>query len=328
MYTIKKNIFLILAGLGQIAFSQQEHATIPRDTTYTVKIVHDKIRNEFPFASPAKSNLPKGVIAHKNLVYLRLKDTPFGDRELKLDLFQPEKKGKYPALIMIHGGGWRAGNKSLQEPMAQQIAAKGYVTVAVEYQLSLEASYPTAIHNIKAAIRWIRANAEKYNIDANRIAISGCSAGGHLAVLTGMTNNMERFEGNTGNMEYSSSVQAVIDVDGVVDFMAPASLNLKRGPNSPDVEWLGGTFIEKPEIWKEASPIFWVNEKSTPVLFINSGFPRFHAGQDEMIGILKEKDIYYERYVVDVKVHPFWLFHPWFETTVNYMASFLDKVFK
>lgn len=109
---------------------------------------------------------------------------------------------------------------------------------------------------------------------------------------------------------FSSSVQAVVDIDGVLNFMAPRSLNKERSPDSPDVQWLGGTFYEKPEIWKEASPIYWVNEKSPPVLFLNSGFPRFHAGQDEMIGMLMEYGIYHEQYKIDVKVHPFWLFHP------------------
>ena len=83
-------------------------------------------------------------------------ETPYGKRDLHADLFRPEKAGKYPALILIHGGGWRAGDKSMEVPMAQMIASKGFVAVAVEYQLSLEAKYPAAVHNIKAAIRWVR----------------------------------------------------------------------------------------------------------------------------------------------------------------------------
>jgi pectinesterase len=267
-------------------------------------------------------------MSERDVVYTTLKNTPFGNRDLRLDLFRPAKPGKYPALIMIHGGGWRSGNKSMQVPLAQRIAAKGFVTIAVEYQLSLEARYPSAVHNIKAAIRWVRANADKYGIDTSRIVISGCSAGGQLASLIGMTNGIERFEGEEGNNNYSSSVKAVIDIDGVLDFMAPSSLNLQRKPDSPDIAWLGGSFYEKPEIWKEASAIFWVNKNSVPVLFINSGFSRFHSGQDEMIGIMKEFRIYSEVHLIDVKVHPFWLFHPWFDTTVDYMVDFMNYVLK
>ena len=123
-------------------------------------------------------------------------------------------------------------------------------------------------------------------------------------------------------------MKAVIDIDGLLDFLAPASLDKVRKSNSADVSWLGGTFEEKPEVWKDASAIFRVNKYSPPVLFLNSGFSRFHAGQDEMCGIMNELGIYYEIHRFDVKVHPFWLFHPWFEPTADYMAGFLDKVFK
>lgn len=317
---------LFIASFSVLAQNQVTFPSIPRDTTYSIARVHRQIRKDYPYAIPVKDSLPKGVVAERNLVYATLPVTSFGKRDLHLDLFHPEKPGKYPAVIMVHGGGWRAGDKAMEVPMAQMIASRGYVTVAVEYQLSLEAKYPTAVHNIKAAIRWMRANAEKYNIDTDRIVISGTSAGGQLAALVGMTTRIEKFEGTLGNNEFSSSVQAVIDIDGVVDFMAPSSLNLKRNSDSPDIAWLGGSFYEKPEIWKEASSIFWANQKSVPVLFLNSGFSRFHAGQDELIGMMNEWGIYTEVHKFDVKVHPFWLFHPWVDQSVEYMVYFLNKV--
>jgi acetyl esterase/lipase len=323
-------LLLLTFTLNQLINGQNYSSKqpIPRDTTYSVSRVFNQIRKDFPYAVPVKDSLPANVLSERNLVYSTLLNTPFGKRDLHLDLFRPEKSGKYPALIMIHGGGWRSGDKSMQVPMAQRIAARGFVTVAVEYQLSLEARYPAAVHNIKAAIRWLRANADKYDIDTSRIAISGCSAGGQLAALVGMTNGVEKFEGDMGNNSFSSSVNAVIDIDGVLDFLAPTSLNLQRKPDSPDILWLGGSFYEKPEIWKEASAIFWVNKNSVPVLFLNSGFPRFHSGQDEMIGIMKEHRIYSEVHLTDVKVHPFWLFHPWADATVNYMVDFMNFALK
>jgi acetyl esterase/lipase len=310
---------------GSVWAQKVSYPEIPHDTTYSVPIVYRQIHKDFPYAVPAHDSLPKGVKAYRDLIYTSFPETPFGPRDLHVDLFSPEKPGKYPALIMVHGGGWRSGNKSMQIPKAQMIAERGFVTVAVEYQLSLEAKYPAAVYNIKAAIRWMRANADKYNIDPNRIAISGCSAGGQLAALVGMTNNVEKFEGDQGNKEFSSAVQAVIDVDGVLDFMAPSSLNLVRKPNSPDIEWLGGSFTEKPETWKEASAIFWANEKSVPILFLNSGFSRFHSGQDELIGMMNEWGIYTEVHKFDVKVHPFWLFHPWVDKTVDYITTFMNN---
>ncbi|MCW0481321.1 alpha/beta hydrolase [Gaoshiqia sediminis] len=329
----KKNhafvIFLVsvLTGFGLSAQAQFiKGTTVPADTTFNVPRVYRQIKNNYPQAVPAKDSIPAGVIADRDLVYAHLPETSFGPRDLHVDLFRPEKAGKYPALILVHGGGWRAGDKSLQVPMAQMIAQKGFVAVAVEYQLSLEAKYPAAVHNIKAAIRWLRANADEFNIDPDFIAISGCSAGGQLAALVGMTNGVNQFEGSMGNNGQSSAVQAVIDIDGVLDFMAPLSLNLDRRPDSPDVQWLEGDFYTRPDRWKEASPIFWLNENSVPVLFLNSGFPRFTAGQYEMISMMERWGIYHELHKFDVQIHPFWLFHPWVDETVTYMVEFMRKV--
>lgn len=309
------------------SYSNAQKTEIPKDTSYKVASEYKKYLKYFPYIKPAKDSLPSYVSENRNIIYTTLKNTPFGDRNLHLDVFSPKKTGKYPAIILVHGGGWRSGHKSLQIPLAQKLAARGYITVCVEYQLSMEAKYPAAVFNIKSAVRWMRANADKYGIDVNKIAISGSSAGGQLAMLVGLTNGVEAKEGNHGNMGVSSDIQAIIDIDGVVNFMAPTSLNLNRKPNSPDIEWLGGSFIEKPEIWKDASSIYWANEKSPPILFLNSGFPRFHAGQDELIGMMADWGIYTEVHKFKEEIHTFWLFHPWINQTVNYMDNFLIKVF-
>jgi acetyl esterase/lipase len=302
---------------------------IPKDTTYNVNRVFRQIHKDFPMAVPAIDSMRPGTVAYRDLVYATLEQTKFGKRELRLDVFRPAGKEKRPAIIMIHGGGWRSGTRSMQVPMAQMLAAKGYVTIPVEYQLSLEASYPAAVHNIKAAIRWAKANAGKYGIDTTKIAVSGCSAGGHLAALTGLTNDIPFFEGNQGVSGTSSRVHAIIDIDGVIDFLAPASLNLKRQPDSPDIEWLGGSYEQKPLIWKDASPIFWAGEKTAvPMLFLNSGYSRFHAGQDELTGMMKEWKIYTEVHLFDIQMHPFWLFHPWVDQVTDHVDVFLKKVFR
>jgi len=315
-------VFSFLSATGQ-------NKLIPVDTTYTVDRVFRQNQKKFPHAYPAKDSLPKGVDAFRDIVYTTLRNTPYGDRPLHLDVFRPASTEKRPALIMVHGGGWRSGTRSMQVPMAQMLAAKGWVTIPVEYQLSLEAQYPAAVHNIKSAIRWAMLNGEKYGIDTSKIAISGCSAGGQLAALVGLTNGVDIFEGDQGNRGVKASVKAIIDVDGVIDFLAPSSLNLPRNPQSADVAWLGGTFEEKPAIWKQASSIFWANpHTAVPMLFINSGFPRFHAGQDELIGMMKEWGIYTEVQKFDVQLHPFWLLHPWVDDTVEHMHRFLTRCFQ
>ena len=325
----KKNSFILfLLFAYTISFAQVASNTFPIDTTYTINGQYKKYIKYYPYLIPVKDKLPQGVSEERNVVYATHEKTKYGKRDLHMDIFTPTKDGLYPALILVHGGGWRAGNKSLLVPMAEMIAQKGFVTISVEYQLSLEAPYPAAVYNIKAAIRWLRANAQTYKIDTARIAISGCSSGGHLASLVGLTNGIKHFEGDMGNASFSSSVQAIVDIDGVINFLAPASLNKTRNADSPDVQWLGGTFNQIPETWKDASPIYWANENSVPILFLNSGYSRFHAGQDELIGMLKEWGIYYEVHKFNVQMHTFWLFHPFVDETVDYIADFLNKTLK
>jgi len=301
--------------------------SIPRDTTFNTKQAGAKIHAKYPNTSIAEPILPAGVVAIRDLVYLTLENTPYGTRNLHLDIFRPEKSGKYPVLLMIHGGGWSSGNKTMEIPMAQQIAAAGYITIPVEYRLTPEAKYPAAVLDIKAAVRWVRANAEKYGMDTSRIAIEGNSAGGLLATLIGMTNNVALFEGSVGNPDQSSKVHAVINVDGMVDFLAPTHLNNYMQKNYPIHPWLGVSFRDQPTIWREASPAYWVTNKAVPVLFINSSVSRFHAGQSEMIDIMNTYSIYSEVKNIPDCPHAFWLVHPWFDLTVNYTVEFLDKIF-
>jgi pectinesterase len=313
-----KYFLLTILLISKIASAQE--VDTPRDTSFTPYSAFIKERKKYPFIQIAQPAIPKGVLSKRNEVYASL-----GKRKLHADVFYPAKKSKagYPGVILIFGGGWKSGDKSQSVPMAQQIAARGYVTVAVEYRLSLEAQYPAAVHDIKAAIRWLRANAVQYNLDKTNIATHGVSAGGQLAALVGTTNGIAKFEGSEGNLDQSSAVQAIIDIDGILAFKHPESEEGKVAG-----EWLGGSYDEKPETWRDASALTHAGKNTPPCLFINSSNPRFHAGRDDMIKILEGFGIYSEVQTIPDTPHPFWLFHPWFQPTVNYTIRFLDKVFK
>ncbi len=318
----------------QLTDEEAKKYELPIDTSFNLRQTYLKEKKNRPDIRPVEAALPKGIIAKEGLVYSTITDIPFGIRELHLNIYRPEGNKKLPALLMVHGGGWNSGNLTMQIPMAQQIATKGYVTVPVEYRLIPEALYPAAINDLKDAVRWLRANADKYGIDPEKIAVSGCSAGGQLANLLGMSNGMSKYEIIRCNFEISSDVQAVINVDGLSDFTVPetierahdARVNCKKLP--VDMIWLGGSYEEQKKNWEDASPIRQVTKKSAPVCFINSSIPRFHAGRDEQIVKLNELGIYSEVHTLDNTPHPFWLLHPWFEPTVNIMVRFLDRILK
>ena len=331
---MKKILFTALIGVTFATSAVGAVPEIPRDTSFTAYSTNIKVRKKHPEAVLVKPDLPKGVKAYENEVYTTIKKTKYGDRDLHVDVFRPDDDKVYPALIMIHGGGWNSGDKSLQVPMAQQIAARGYVTIPVEYRLIPEAVYPAGLHDIKTAVRWARANAAKYGIDPDRIAVSGCSAGAHLATLVGVTNGSKRHEGKGQWKDTSSDVQAVINMDGIATFVSESNIAdarerfEKKGELPVNALWLGGLYEDSPKNWEEASALLWITPKSAPVCFISSGLPRYSDGRDSLVSIYDSVGIYTERHRIPVDVHPFWFFNPWMNTTVDYASAFLDRMFK
>ena len=318
------SLLLSTSLLGLSARGQQPPA--PRDTSFTVHSAFMYARKSHPAISIARPAMPATVQASYNLTYCTL-----GARRLQLDIFYPKatRRKKYPAVLLIHGGGWRSGDRSQHVPMAQQLAARGYVTVTAEYRLSPEALYPAAVNDLKAAIRWLRANAGQYPLDTSKIAVWGFSAGGQLAALVGTTNGDKQLEGSQCHTSHSSSVQAIVDVDGVLAFIHPESREGDdRKSLSAGTQWFGASTAEKPQLWQQASSLHHVTAHTPPIAFINSAVPHMHAGRDDMAKQLAAFHIYYEVHALPDTPHTFPLFHPWFVPTLNYTAAFLDKVFK
>src|SRR5258708_24749870 len=121
------------------------------------------------------------------------------DQHLLLDMASPKSgKGPFPAILCIHGGGFRAGDRHGYDGLIKKFAQRGYVAVTVEYRLSPKFQFPAAVYDVKAAVRWMRANAKKYRIDPNRIGVTGGSAGGHLSQFLGVTIGIKGFECHYG----------------------------------------------------------------------------------------------------------------------------------
>ena len=319
--------FCCLAVLTDISYAQfdADQVGILKDTSFTIYSAYKKEKSNYPFIEIAKPDLNQNIIYDSNIVYKE-----YGKRALTLDILYPkESSQKHPAVLLVHGGGWRSGDKSQQIPLAGELAAAGFVSVSVEYRLSPEAPYPAAIIDLKSAVSWLRANSNKYNIDTNRIAALGCSSGGHLASMLGVTNGSPKFNMYYDNYNHSSDVQAVIDIDGILDFTHPAESGKDSDPEKPSVGklWLGFTYKENPEIWREVSPINYVDGNTPPFLFMNSSIDRFHAGRGVLIEELNKYSTYSEVHTFANSPHPFWFFHPWFYPTVNIITQFLVRVF-
>jgi acetyl esterase/lipase len=212
-------------------------------------------------ASPTTT--PEGVRALRDLQYVR-----GGHERNRLDLYLPEKAtGPLPVIVWVHGGGWTSGDKS--HCPAIHFATKGFAIASINYRFSQHAIFPAQIYDCKAAVRWLRANAEKYGLDPKHIGAWGGSAGGQLVMLLGTTAGVKELEGPGGNADQSSSVQAVVDWFGPSDF-------LTLGPKDTRTKLLGGDALQNKQMAVKASPITYVSSKASPFLIM-------HGDQDHVV---------------------------------------------
>jgi acetyl esterase/lipase len=201
-----------------------------------------------------------------NLEYARV-----GNKTLLLDLYLPEGTDPAPLIIYIHGGGWRVGSKD--ECPGGSIAEYGYAIACINYRLSHEAQFPAQIHDVKAAIRWLRANSGTYNLDSNNFGIFGDSAGGHLSALAGTSGNVAELEGKVGLLNHSSRIQAAADWFGPTDFREVENITDQGAPFYEYTEaasWLiGGPIKDNHERAAKANPITYVTSDDPPFLIIH-----------------------------------------------------------
>ncbi len=232
----------------------------------------------------------KNVTAYRDVVYATV-----GDKEILLDLYVPKNTAvKPPLLVWIHGGGWQAGSKDSCRLYRE--TQRGYAVASLNYRLSHDAMFPAQIHDCKGAIRWLRANAEKFGYNADRIGVAGSSAGGQLVALLGTSGGVKELEGNVGgNLDQSSAVQAVCDFYGATNFhtIIKQRKQVKSRPSSALTKLFGGTVEEKPEIATLASPVTFLDKTDPPFLLI-------HGGKDNIVPV--EQSTSFEKLLKQVNV--------------------------
>ena len=209
------------------------------------------------------AGVPEGVTVHRDLTYVTN-----GHARQKLDLYLPKEGKLLPLIINIHGGAFRGGSKEIGVPV--DYLALGYGLASINYRLSQHAIFPAQIEDCKAAVRWLRANAAKHNLDPDRFAAWGSSAGGHLAAMLGTTGDVKEFEVGE-NLGVSSRVQAVVDYFGPTDFLQMDDHRLPRGQlhapaDSPESLLVGGPIQENQEKTAKANPINYVTKNAPPFL--------------------------------------------------------------
>lgn len=225
-----------------------------------------------PGGRQARPRLPDSIQIERDLNYAGTTNPA-----QTLDLLRPKKsRGNrpLPLVVNIHGGAFKAGDKSMGVGELIALVSSGeYVGASINYRLSGEARWPAQIHDCKAAIRWLRANAARYQIDPERIGVIGGSAGGHLVAMLGLTAHEKGLEGEVGgNLDQSSAVQCVVDEFGPSELLVMSDYPSRIDHNaadSPESELIGGPLRENRDKARAASPITYVSRDAPPFLIIH-----------------------------------------------------------
>lgn len=244
-----------------------------------------------PQAGRAEPKVPENVIWRSGIEY----SNP-NDEHLKLNLARPkEGVGPFPAVLCIHGGGFRAGTREGYDSLCVKLAERGYVAATMTYRLAPKYKFPAAIYDTKAAVRWLRANAATYKIDPEKIGVTGGSAGGHLAQFLAVTAHVPQFEGNGGNADQSSSVACVVNYYGPSDFTKSYGKSVDAAQVLP--LWLGGNLDTARTLHIQASPLYWVTPAAAPTLCIHGTEDKYVAYEqavwlvDRLKGAAVEADL-------------------------------------
>ncbi|MCK5827057.1 alpha/beta hydrolase [Candidatus Bipolaricaulota bacterium] len=220
-------------------------------------------------------------------ILLDLEYARVGEASLKLDLYIPQHKQGVllPLVVWVHGGAWMSGDKT--NPCAARELDDRYIVASIDYRLMQESVFPAQIHDCKAAIRWLRANASQYDIDPDRIGAWGESAGGHLAALLGTSGGVDVLEGDVGeHLDYSSAVQAVCDFYGPTDLerLALSDQRFKTAPSkSPLARLFGGSLSENIDLVRQANPITHVSSDDPPFLIMH--------GEEDLLVPLSQSEL-------------------------------------
>jgi acetyl esterase/lipase len=263
-----------------------------------------------PEGAPLRRAVPESVKVERDIVYAQ-----YGERKVLLDLYLPKKPAseKIPCIVVIHGGGWRSGDKTRFAPIAAHLAEQGFAAACIGYRLLPEVQFPGPILDCKAAVRWVRANAARQGIDPNRIGAIGGSAGGHLVAMLGTSASVKELEGDGGNPGISSRVQAVVAM------ATPAEMSRAAERAGIDRQMIA-----------LISPVTHVTKDSTPLLLLHgTGDTLVPMAQSELL-LKKYQEAGAKAELVRIQdgIHAFWNNEQWFADTMKRSVAFFREQLK
>lgn len=322
---MKYTFAIVLISIVWCATAQSRAGVTNKiDTSYSTYSAYINSIKTHPEARIVQEFLGLNIVQKRNIAFLKTEE-----QTLHLDAFYPTNLSNCKTIVIVHGGGWRTGNRQQHIPLAQKLASLGYACFTVEYRLSTHALFPAAVKDVKYAIKWIKEQQLAFPIDTSKVAIVGFSAGGQLAALIGSTNQNSFFEHDSPKSKASSSVQAIVDLDGILAFIHPES---GEGDDSKSTSaatyWFGYSKTQNPDLWKKGSALTYAGVATPPTLFINSSIERMHAGRTDYINELTKHSIYTEVKTFENSPHSFVLFEPWFTPMVETIDTFLEKALK
>ena len=299
-----------------------------------------KPRKKFGPIDEASIHIPPADVSQFSRNWL---DLPYANlsQSQKLDIYLPEEgDGPFPVILHIHGGGFALGDKrDIHVLTFLKGLEHGYAVVSVNFRLSGEAIFPAGLQDIKAAIRWLRANSEQYQLDGNRIAACGGSSGGNYAAMVCLTENVTEFDDfNLGNPDYPCHVQAAVDWFGPTDFLKMDEQLAENGygpsnhcdTNSPESRYLGTKITEIPLKVELANPMTYIHENMPPILIQHGRLDSQVPVQQSIMFVNKlEKYVEPDRFEFDI-LEGAGHGDPLFETDENMerVFAFLDKHLK
>jgi pectinesterase len=267
-------------------------------------------------AQQRTARIPDSVSVERDIVY-----ATYGAKQLHLDLYRPKKAEQpLPGIVVIRGGGWRSGDKQGFAAIAAALAEKGLAAACIEYRVLPEARFPLEVNDVKAAVRWMRAEGKRYQIRPDAIGAIGGSAGGHLVAMLGTSDKAADLEGDGGHAGVSSRVQAVVAMAPVVDF---TQFSKSRDPKTP-FDFLGASFAENPAVFAKASPVTYLSRDSAPILLIHSTVDKTVpiAQSELMLARCKATGVSAEMMTIEGAPHAFWNMPQWQGGVMERAAKF------